>query len=78
MSSDQDQRNLIQAEKHGIDVRLVLVDIIATDKKGNFVKDLSMENFLVFEDRRKVAINSLDLINYEILKNAYHEKNYQE
>jgi len=38
--------------------RIVLVDTVVTDKKGNYVHDLKQENFKVFEDNKEQAITS--------------------
>lgn len=61
----QKQEKLLPPEKHEVTVRLILVDVIATDKKGNFVTDLTKDDFLLFEDGLKVPINSVDLISLE-------------
>jgi VWFA-related protein len=37
---------------------LVLVDVIATDKKGNYVSDLEMDDFRVFEDGKARSVTS--------------------
>ncbi len=37
---------------------LVLVDVIATDKKGNYIKDLQKKDFHVFEDDAEQTIAS--------------------
>ena len=54
----------IQQVKHEVAVRLVLVDVIAT-KDGEFVKDLTAEDFEVKEDGKKIPINSFELISFE-------------
>jgi len=38
--------------------RIVLVDAVVTDKKGNYIRDLTQENFKVFEDNKEQAITS--------------------
>src|SRR5258706_1344322 len=38
--------------------RLVLVDAVVTDKKGNYVKDLSEKDFKVYEDNREQQVAS--------------------
>ena len=40
------------------ETNLVLVDVIATDKKGNYLKDLDKKEFHVFEDNAEQAISS--------------------
>src|SRR5271157_265932 len=37
---------------------LVLVDVVVTDKKGNYVRDLEQKDFRVFEDGKEQPINS--------------------
>jgi hypothetical protein len=38
--------------------RLVLVDSVVTDKKGNYVHDLKQADFKVYEDNKEQAISS--------------------
>jgi len=38
--------------------RIVLVDTVVTDKKGNYIRDLTQENFKVFEDNKEQTITS--------------------
>jgi VWFA-related protein len=38
--------------------RLVLVDAVATDKKGNYIRDLTQKDFKVWEDGKEQAITS--------------------
>jgi VWFA-related protein len=40
------------------EANLVLVDVIATDKKGEYVKDLDVKEFQVFEDKQPQVITS--------------------
>jgi VWFA-related protein len=55
----------IQPERHEVTVRLVLVDVIATDKEGKVVTGLTEEDFEILEDGKIVPINSVDFINFE-------------
>jgi len=48
-------------EKHEAEVVLVIVDVIVT-KDGEFVQDLVKEEFELYEDGRKIPINSFELI----------------
>jgi VWFA-related protein len=41
------------------------VDIVATDKEGNFVSDLKKEDFEVFENGQRMPVHSFELILYE-------------
>ena len=38
--------------------RLVLVDAVVTDKKGNYIHDLTQADFKVFEDNKEQAVSS--------------------
>ena len=40
------------------ETNLVLVDVIATDKKGNYIKDLEKKDFHVFEDNAEQPISA--------------------
>src|SRR5215469_6135341 len=40
------------------ETRLVLVDTVVTDKKGNYIRDLSQKDFKVFEDGKEQPIKS--------------------
>lgn len=53
-------------QKHEVTVRLVLVDVIATDKDGNIVTDLTKQDFEIYEGGKPVPINSLDLVNFRL------------
>ncbi len=52
-----------EAERHEVRVRLVLVDAIVT-KDGNFVTDLAKDEFEIYEDGKKVPIDSFELISF--------------
>lgn len=54
-----------QSEKHEVAIRLVLVDVVAMDEEGYFVQDLKKEDFEIYEDGKKVPINSFELISFE-------------
>src|SRR5258708_1623808 len=38
--------------------KLVLVDSVVTDKKGNYIRDLTQNNFKVFEDNKEQAVST--------------------
>ena len=40
------------------ETRLVLVDAVVTDKKGNYVRDLAIKDFKVWEDNKEVALKT--------------------
>ena len=41
------------------ETRVVLVDTVVTDKKGNYVRDLSAKDFRVWEDNKEQTITSV-------------------
>ena len=55
-------------ESHEVTVRLVLVDVIATDRDGNIVKDLTLDDFDITEGRKKIPLNSMDFIDFTKLQ----------
>lgn len=52
-STAQDAPAVIRTES-----RVVLVDAVVTDKKGNYVRDLKQKDFRVWEDNKEQSINS--------------------
>jgi len=64
LSGFQKQQRLFPPEKHEVEVRLVLIDVIVT-KGGEFVTDLIKDDFEIYEDGVEVPINSMDLISLE-------------
>ncbi len=60
----QEQQKLFPPEKHEVEVRLILVDVIVI-KDGEFVKDLILEDFEIYEDGKRVPINSFELVSFE-------------
>src|ERR1043166_9950405 len=48
-----DSHTVIRAES-----RLVLVDAVVTDKKGNYVHDLTQKEFKVYEENKEQSISS--------------------
>ena len=49
---------------------LVLVNVVAHDKKGNLVRDLKKGDFTVFEDGKKQEISTFDFENVDELATA--------
>jgi VWFA-related protein len=43
------------------ETRLVLVDTVVTDKRGNYIRDLTVKDFKVWEDNKEQAIKSFSL-----------------
>lgn len=52
----------VPVEHHKVTVRLKLVDVIVTDKDGNFIPDLNSGDFEVYEDGWPRPIHSVELI----------------
>jgi len=59
----QKKQKLFLPEKYEVEVKLILVDVIVT-KDGEFVKDLTREDFELYEDGKIVPINSFELISF--------------
>ena len=51
-----DSGNVIRTE-----TRLVLVDAVVTDKKGNYIRDLTAKDFRVWEDKKEQTVTSFSL-----------------
>lgn len=60
MAMNQQQ---LPVEHHKVTVRLKLVDVIVTDRKGNFIPGLNYGDFEVYEDGWPRPIQSVELIN---------------
>lgn len=63
ISGFQRQQKTLPQEKHEVEVRLVLVDVLVT-KDGEFVTDLTKDDFELYEDGKRVPINSFELISF--------------
>ena len=53
-----------------VTTELVLVNVIARDKKGNLVRDLKREDFTLLEDTKKQGISTFDFENVDELAAA--------
>src|SRR5467141_889607 len=53
-----------------VTTELVLVNVVAHDKKGNLVRDLTKGDFTLFEDGKKQEISSFDFENVDELATA--------
>jgi VWFA-related protein len=53
-----------------ITTELVLVNVVARDKKGNLVRDLKKSDFTLFEDGKKQDISTFDFENVDELATA--------
>src|SRR5437879_13196424 len=49
---------------------LVLVNVVAHDKKGNLVRDLKKTDFILFEDGKKQEISTFDFENVDEMATA--------
>jgi len=57
----------LKPDTYEVAVSLVLVDVMAIDKEDNAVLDLTLDDFEIYEDGKRVNINSLDFINFQKL-----------
>lgn len=53
-----------------VTTEIVLVNVIARDKKGNLIKDLKQDDFTIYEDGQKQQISSFDFENVDALQMA--------
>jgi VWFA-related protein len=53
-----------------VTTEIVLVNVIARDKKGNLIKDLKKDDFTILEDGQKQQISSFDFENVDALQTA--------
>lgn len=53
-----------------VTTEIVLVNVIARDKKGNLLRDLKQSDFTVYEDGQKQQISSFDFENVDALQTA--------
>ncbi len=60
----QEKQQLFPLERHEVEVRLIMVDVIVT-RGGEFVKDLTKDDFELFEDGIRVPINSFELVSFD-------------
>ncbi|MEW6455084.1 MAG: VWA domain-containing protein [Acidobacteriota bacterium] len=47
---------------HEVRVELVLIEVFVSDKKGNFIEDLTKDDFEVYEDGKKVKIHYFNVV----------------
>src|ERR1700737_409021 len=55
--------------------RLVLVDAVVTDKKGNYARDLTQKDFKVFEDNKEQSVSSFSF-GADVAVQANAQKHY--
>src|SRR5450432_170371 len=56
--------------------RIVLVDAVVTDKKGNYVHDLKQDDFKVFEDNKEQAVTSFSFGSEPAMQEGGGQKRY--
>lgn len=61
-------------ESYEVAVNLVLIDVMAVDKEDNAVKDLTLDDFEVYEDGKRININSLDFIDFQDFDSTVREE----
>jgi len=61
------KKTQLKPDTYKVAVSLVLVDVMAVDKEDNAVQDLTLDDFEVFEDGKRMNINSLDFIDFQKL-----------
>ena len=74
----QEQPAPEQAQPGGIikkESRLVLVDAVVTDKKGNYVRDLAQKDFKIYEDNKEQSVASFST-GADIAQQANAQKHY--
>lgn len=54
-------------------VEYVLVDLLVLDRQNRPIKDLSKEDFIVRDGKKKIAIESFEILDYQSLEAASHE-----
>ncbi|MGD2246314.1 MAG: VWA domain-containing protein [Candidatus Aminicenantes bacterium] len=64
LPASPEKHRQISQEKHDVEVRLILVDVIVT-RDGQFVKDLTLDDFELFEDGKRIPINSFELVSFD-------------
>src|SRR5205809_7191275 len=58
------------------ETNLVLVDAVATDKKGNYIRDLEAKDFKVYEDNKEQTISSFSKGSEGAAANGPSQRHY--
>jgi hypothetical protein len=58
----QKQEKAKKPLEHEVLVELVVVEVFVTDKDGDFVDNLTKDDFEIYEDGKKVAIYYFDIV----------------
>jgi len=72
----QKQEKAKKPLEHEVLVELVVVEVFVTDKDGNFVDNLTEDDFEIYEDGKKVEIYYFDIVSLkkETIKEEFEEK----
>jgi VWFA-related protein len=70
LAAQETKKSEPQTPRMRVTTELVLVNVVARDKKGNPIRDLKKEDFTVLEDGQKQQIASFDFENVEELATA--------
>jgi len=65
LSGFQKQKKQEKPLEHEVKVELVIVEVFVTDKEGNFVDNLTKDEFEIFEDGKKVKIQYFEVVTPE-------------
>jgi VWFA-related protein len=68
--AQQTEQNKVSEARIEVTSELVLVNVVAHDKKGNLVRDLKKSDFTLFEDGKKQEISTFDFENVDELATA--------
>jgi VWFA-related protein len=68
--AQQQQQTKVSEARIEVTSELVLVNVVAHDKKGNLVRDLKKSDFTLFEDGKKQEISTFDFENVDELATA--------
>lgn len=58
----QKQEKTKKPLEHEVLVELVVVEVFVTDKEGNFIDNLTEDDFKIYEDGKKVEIYYFDIV----------------
>jgi len=61
----QSQEKMQEKLQYEVTVTLAVVEVFVTDKEGNFVGDLTKDDFEIYEDGKKVAIQYFAIVTSE-------------
>jgi VWFA-related protein len=70
LNAQQPEQSKVSEARIEVTTELVLVNVVAHDKKGNLVRDLKKSDFTLFEDGKKQDISTFDFENVDELATA--------